>query len=143
MTCAKTNFNRRHYARTYFNVKNKSHFQVTGIRNVRAAGARLTKVSRRDPGARVNNWRECRLATGLASPRTALPDPPSNILSFLHDTHDLFYYFYFSLIILLNGLFRCSMKLLKFPFRTLLAHAVSFPVSHLNAWFTLQLTASS
>lgn len=50
----------------------------------------------------------------------ALPSPPSRAAStssFLHDTHDLFYYFYFSLIILLNGLFRCSMKLLKFPFR--------------------------
>lgn len=62
-------------------------------------------------------------------PLAALPNVPLRVLfvlSFLHDTHDLFYYFYFSLIILLNGLFRCSVKLPKFPFQELLAFTATF-----------------
>lgn len=122
----------------FFKEKPDSHFhprtQFEGSRGLMKLEFGWGKVLREPASARTASQRKRgRLATGWADGRLpALPDPPSkagSTSSFLHDTHDLFYYFYFSLIILLNGLFRCSMKLHKFPFRMLLEFTTSFSVS--------------
>ena len=122
--------------------KPEAHFhprtQFEGSRGQRKLEFGWGKVLRASASAGAASQRERRrLATGWADGRLpALPDPPSkagSTSSFLHDTHDLFYYFYFSLIILLNGLFRSSMKLLKFPFRMLLAFTISCSVSFCHA----------
>lgn len=118
--------------------KNRNHIFTRALSlKIRAARANQSSVgvsSGSVDSAEAASQRERRrIPTGWANGwLPALPDPPSraaSISSFLHDTHDLFYYFYFSLIILLNGLFRCSMKLLKSPFRMLLAFTTTSLVS--------------
>lgn len=110
----------------------KSHFELRSL----SKPARQLKLTRWAKVCLERN-REHRQSRRMSTsdwaryplPLAALPNVPSRVLivlSFLHDTHDLFYYFYFSLIILLNGLFRCSVKLLKFPFQELLALTATF-----------------